>query len=192
MVVPQPRRSPSADLALERPGRRAENLARRCRATLFGTSDRRLGICFPRRADGGATRRADRAGLVRRQRPRTDARGRAGRRAACRLGLARRAAGSRLCLVGRHRRPLAACAFRRRHAAGLRRRRRHHRPDAGRRGRGAGRTRAAANRRRQSSLGRRRQHGPRPGPSRRRSVRRKRRAARSVAVCCPMAFLPHC
>ena len=53
-------------------------------------------------------RRADRAGLVRRQRPRADARGGAGRRLAARLRAAGRAAGGRLRLAGRSRRTLAA------------------------------------------------------------------------------------
>ena len=146
-------------------------------AALPRTSGRRVGSRPSRRAAGRAARRADRAGLVRRQRPRADPRGRAGRRAARRPGAAGRAAGGRLRLAGRHRRPLAAAAYGRRHAAGLRRRRRHDRPDAGRRGRGARRAGAAADRRRQSSAGRRRQHGPGPGPSRGRPVRRKGRAS---------------
>ena len=119
-----------------------------------------------------------------------DARGRAGRGAAGRPGAAGRAAGGGLRLAGHHRRALAAGAFGGRHAAGVRRGRRHDRPDAGRRRRGAGRVGAAANRRRQSSAGGRRQHGPGPGPSRGRPVRRKGRAARPLAIGRPVAFVP--
>ena len=82
------------------------------------------------RPDGRAARRVDRARLVRRQRPRADARGRPSRRAARRAGVVGRAAGGRLRLAGQDRRALAAAARGRRHAAGVRRGRRNHRPDA--------------------------------------------------------------
>ena len=81
-------------------------------------------------------------------------------------------------------------AFGGRYAAGVRRRRRHNRFDVGRRRGGARRAGAAADRGRQSPAGGRRQHGPDPGPLRRRPVRRKGRATRSLAIGRPVAFVP--
>ena len=112
VVVPQPRGPPSADPAVERPGRSAKSLAGGGLATLHRAPGGRVGVGTPGRPHGRATRRAHGAGLVRRQRPRTDARGGVGRGAAVGPCLVGRAAGGGLRLAGHHRRALAAACFR--------------------------------------------------------------------------------
>ena len=145
---------------------------------------------FPDAPIGRAAGGADGAGVVRRQRPRTDARGGAAGRAAARPGAARRAAGGAVRLAGRPRRRLAAAAQGRRHAARRRRRRRHHRLHPHRRHRGERRTGPPPHRRRQPHARRRRQHGPGPRPLRRHGLRREGRRPGPVAVGRPLARLP--
>ncbi len=127
LAVLQPRGSPAADSALERPGRGAQGFAGHGLAALLGAFGGRLGSGLSRRSAGPAKRGAYCAGLVRRQRPGANARGRLGRRTARGSGALGRTAGGGLRLAGRQRRSLAEAAYGGRYAFGLRRGRRDHR-----------------------------------------------------------------
>ena len=136
-------------------------------------------------------RRAHRARLVRRQRPRADPRGGPGRRTAAGPGAAWKSRRRRstpgwpttgerwrrllkvgdtllVCDVGGGTTDLTLVGVAEEHGELVLR----------------------ADRRGQSSAGRRRQHGPGPGPLRGRPVRRKGREARSLAIGRPVAFVP--
>ena len=164
VAVSQPRRSPSADPALECARRSRQSFPGHRVATLSRTPGRCLGSRVSRRASSRAASRPDRAGVVRRRRPRIDSRSGAGGRFARRSGAVRGTASGRLCLAGQERRRVAQAIEIARPTAGVRRRRRHDRPHADQRRGRSRRIGAAANGGRQALAGRRRQHGPGTGP----------------------------
>ena len=190
LAVPQPRRPPPADPALERSRGGGQDLAGRGLAAL----PRAPAGSLERGPPGGPVRRAagrpDGAGVVRRRGPRAHPGGGPGGRLSQGVDAARGAPGGALLLARRHGRGLAPGARRGRRAAGLRRRWRHHRllPDPG--GRGGGRADPRAGRGRQPHPGGRRQHGPRAGAPRHAGVRRAGHLDRRLAVGRPVALVP--